>query len=84
MRKREKLIRKILSGRSDANIAFSDLVSLIESLGFDHRQKGSHHIFTMLGVCERINLQESRGKAKSYQVRQVRKILLENRFIENE
>ena len=31
MGKKEKLIGKILSGRSDSNIPFSDLVSLLES-----------------------------------------------------
>ncbi len=80
----EKLIRKILSGQSDSSISFSDLVGLLESLGFDHRQRGSHHIFTKSGIIERINLQADGPKAKGYQVRQVRKILTENKLIENE
>lgn len=84
MGKRKKLISRILSGRSDTNIAFSDLAGLLESLGFDHRQKGSHHIFTMAGLKDRVNLQECTGKAKAYQVRQVRRILTDNRLIEND
>jgi len=84
MGKKEKFIQKLLTGRSDTNIPFSDLVTLLESLGFDHRQKGSHHIFTKSGVTERVNLQDSGGNAKGYQVRQVRKVLVENRLIENE
>lgn len=84
MGKKEKLIQKILSGRSDRNIPFSDLVNLLESLGFDHRQKGSHNIFTKLGVADRINLQDSGGNAKAYQVKQVRKVLIENGLTEDE
>jgi len=84
MGKKEKFIQKLLAGRSDTNIPFSGLVTLLESLGFDHRQKGSHHILTKSGVTERINLQDSGGNAKGYQVRQVRKVLVENGLIENE
>ena len=80
MAKKAKLIQQILSGRSDNNIAFSDMVGLLESLGFDHRQAGSHHIFTKSGVRDRINLQADGSKAKGYQVRQVRKVLTENEF----
>lgn len=84
MGKKEKFIQKLLTGRSDSNIPFSELVTLLESLGFDHRQKGSHHILTKSGITERINLQESGGNAKSYQVRQVREVLIGNRLIEDE
>jgi predicted RNA binding protein YcfA (HicA-like mRNA interferase family) len=84
MGKKEKFIRKLLTGRSDSNIPFSELITLLESLGFDHRQKGSHHILTKSGITERINLQDGGGNAKSYQVRQVRKVLIENRLIEDE
>jgi len=84
MGKKEKLIRKILGGRYDTNIPFPELITLLVSMGFDHRQKGSHHIFTKSGVAERINLQESGGSAKAYQVKQVRKVLVENRLTENE
>jgi YcfA-like protein. len=84
MGKKEKFIQKLLTGRSDSNIPFSELVTLLESLGFDHRQKGSHHILTKSGITDRINLQDSGGNAKSYQVRQVRKVLIENGLIEDE
>ena len=62
---------------------FADLVSLLETFGFDHRQQGSHHIFTKLGVIERINLQSDGPKAKKYQIRQVRNILTKYSFKEN-
>jgi hypothetical protein len=41
-----KTLDKILRGDSDANIRFSDLRTLLVSLGFEERIKGSHHIFT--------------------------------------
>jgi predicted RNA binding protein YcfA (HicA-like mRNA interferase family) len=71
----EKTLDKILRGDSDANIRFEELCHLLQSKGFRMRVSGSHHIFTMTGVMERINLQREGSKAKPYQVRQVRKIL---------
>jgi predicted RNA binding protein YcfA (HicA-like mRNA interferase family) len=71
----EKILDKILRGDSDANIRFEELCHLLQAKGFRMRVSGSHHIFTMSGVMERINLQREGSKAKSYQVRQVRKIL---------
>lgn len=72
----EKLLVQILQGTSDANIAFSDLRSLLKHLGFEERIRGSHHLFRKTGVEEKINLQKAGGKAKVYQVRQVRKVIL--------
>ena len=45
MSKYEKLINKILSGNSDANIAFDDLCELLRKLEFDVRIRGSHHTY---------------------------------------
>jgi len=45
-------------------------------LGFDEKISGSHHIFTKKGVEEILNLQPKQGKAKVYQVKQVREMLL--------
>ncbi len=76
MSKNEKLLEQILLGRSDANVAFGRLCVLLGRLGFDERIRGDHHIFTMGGVEEILNLQPREGKAKSYQVKQVRNIIL--------
>lgn len=76
MSKHEKLLQKILLGSSDKNIQFDDLCNLIKRLGFEERIKGSHHIFRKEGVEEKINLQKDDSKAKVYQVRQVRKLIL--------
>lgn len=77
MAKLKKLIEQILLGRSDANIGFDELCNVLISLGFWRRTRGSHHIFSHPDVLELINLQRDGGKAKPYQVRQVRAIILQ-------
>jgi len=76
MSRPEKVLLQILRGKSDANILFQDLCHLLHSLGFEMRVKGSHHIFRKAGVEEKINLQKDGNKAKPYQVRQVRNVIL--------
>jgi hypothetical protein len=80
MSKLDKLILRILRGASDANIDFDDLRELLKKLGFQERTRSSHHIFRKNGVEEKVNLQEDDGKAKPYQVRQVRAILIKYRL----
>ena len=54
-----------------ANVSFSDMRGLVEALGFElRRTSGSHHVFVHPAVRELVNLQEVRGQAKPYQVRQ--------------
>jgi virulence-associated protein VapD len=77
----DKLRRKILLGTSDANIGFDDLCQLLRHLGFDERTRGSHHLFRKSGITELINLQREGSKAKVYQVRQVRAVLLKYQLV---
>ena len=73
----KNVLEKILSGLNDKNIKFIDLKKLISDLGFSERIKGSHHIYFKTGIIEIINLQSLKdGKAKAYQVKQVRNIIL--------
>jgi len=76
MSKYEKLLIRIQQGFSDSNISFDDLCNLLKKLGFDERIRGSHHIFRKEGIVEKINLQRDDSKAKAYQVRQVRNVVL--------
>jgi hypothetical protein len=76
MGKHEKLIQKILSGRQDRSVDFRELVSLLLSLGLFERTKGGHHIFFKDGMVEIINIQPDGSKAKPYQVRQIREIMV--------
>jgi len=71
-----KLIQRILSGRQDKSILFSEAVSLMQRLGFSMRVKGSHHIFSKENIEEIINLQPDDSKAKAYQVKQIRDLMV--------
>ena len=75
-KKQRDVLSALLGGRSDANTPFSDLMVLLKALGFSERIKGDHHIFWKDGVVEIVNLQPKGSKAKPYQVKQVRNMLL--------
>jgi predicted RNA binding protein YcfA (HicA-like mRNA interferase family) len=75
-----KVLEQVLSGRSDANIRFDDLRNLLGRLGFEERSRGSHHVFVNEGVEDLINLQRGGHKAKPYQVRQVRAVIIKYRL----
>ncbi len=75
-----ELLSRILRGASDANIRFSQLRNLLRNLGFEERIHGDHHIFTKNGVEEIINLQPQGNKAKPYQVKQVRGVIVKYRL----
>jgi hypothetical protein len=72
----DKTLEQVLRGNSDANIAFSALLQLLRTLGFEERIRGSHHIFAREGVAEILNLQPRGPKCKPYQVKQVRHVIL--------
>jgi hypothetical protein len=76
MSQRDKLLIKILRGTADTNIQFEQLCQLLRTLGFNERIRGSHHIFSKDGIEEILNLQPKQGKAKAYQVKQVRTVIL--------
>jgi HicA-like toxin of HicAB toxin-antitoxin system len=76
MTKVDKLLNKILSGRSDQNIVFFELCNILKGFGFVERIKGDHHIFAKDGIIEIINLQPRGKVAKPYQVKQVRNLIL--------
>lgn len=50
--------------------------ALVEAFGFQLlRVSGGHHIYGRLGLAEQLNLQNVRGKAKPYQIRQFLKLV---------
>ena len=80
---RDKLVRQILTGRSDSNIPFEPLCQMLRWLGFHERISGDHHIFGKANVVEIINLQPlPSGKAKAYQVRQVRNVIVRYKLVD--
>jgi len=68
--KKRKLLLKLLSGSK--NVRFSEAVAIAEAFGFRlDRVNGSHHIFIHPKIPELLNLQDLKGKAKPYQVKQL-------------
>ena len=66
---KRKLLKKLLAGSK--NIRFGDLVALVEAFGFHlERVRGSHHVFEHPSVPEIVNLQNRKGNAVPYQVKQ--------------
>ncbi|MCD4754740.1 MAG: type II toxin-antitoxin system HicA family toxin [Deltaproteobacteria bacterium] len=80
MARLDKLLEYILMRRGDANVQFGALCQLLKRIGFEERIRGDHHIFTMPGVEEILNLQPKNGKGKPYQVNQVRNVILRYRL----
>jgi predicted RNA binding protein YcfA (HicA-like mRNA interferase family) len=70
----KKLFLKIIS--SQKNIKFSDFIKLICCFGFKlDRVSGSHNIFSNPNISEIINIQNVKGEAKPYQIKQFLKIV---------
>ena len=66
----QKLLQKALA--APFNVRFEEACALARAFGFHlSRVNGSHHIFVHPSVRELLNLQDVRGKAKAYQVRQL-------------
>ena len=71
---KRKLLQKLLSGSK--NIRFSEAISCAESFGFQlDRISSSHHIYKHPNVPEFLNLQNVKGKAKPYQIKQLLQII---------
>lgn len=71
-----KTLQQILAGSK--NVRFADMIRLVEAFGFSlARVNGSHHIFAHPDIPELVNLQDVRGQAKLYQIRQFLKLVEE-------
>lgn len=72
--KKQKLLKKLLS--SAKNVRFSEAVVCAEVFGFTlDRVNGSHHIFIHTDIPELLNIQNVKGKAKPYQVKQLLQLI---------
>jgi HicA-like toxin of HicAB toxin-antitoxin system len=71
----KRLLARLSQGHLQ-NVPFRELVSLAEAFGFQlERISGSHHVFSHPMVQELLNLQDVRGEAKPYQVRQLLRLV---------
>ena len=80
MSRTKKVLTDVLSGTADASIKFRGLRGLLKALGFVERIHGDHHVFTREDVMEIVNLQPHGSRAKPYQVKQVRELVLKYRL----
>lgn len=76
----QKVMQSIMSGTQDRNIKFIDLQKILYALGFECRIRGNHFIYSKDGIDEIINIQPDGNKAKAYQVKQIRNIILKYRM----
>jgi len=66
---KRKFLARLLNNRKNVN--YNDFVTLVEAFGFRHmRADGSHNIYKHEVVAEIINIQNVKGEAKSYQIKQ--------------
>ena len=69
------LLKRFLDGNLQ-NVSFVDMQKLVNSLGFSSKTtSGSHHIYVHGDISELVNLQEVKGQAKPYQIRQVLRLI---------
>ena len=74
MSRRKKLLSRIQD--NPQNVRFEDICKLAEAFGFEYKGgKGSHEVYTKKGVIEILNLQNVKGFAKPYQVKQFLKMI---------
>ena len=72
--KKNKLLQKLLS--STRNVRFSEVVACAEAFRFRlDRVNGSHHIFVHREIPELLNLQNVKGEAKPYQIKQLLQLI---------
>ncbi|MCB1076955.1 MAG: type II toxin-antitoxin system HicA family toxin [Verrucomicrobiae bacterium] len=67
--KAAKLLAKAI--QSPQNLRFAELITLAEAFGYRlDRVSGSHHLLVHPSAERPLNIQNAKGKAKPYQVRQ--------------
>lgn len=81
MGKFDNVLAVILRGSSDSNIPFTDLSYILNLLEFELRIKGGHFIYTHPLMIEIVNIQPIGNKAKAYQVKQVRNLILKYKLV---
>lgn len=71
----DRLLARLRAG-SFTNVRFADALRLAELWGFEVRRvSGSHHILGHRSFRDLVNLQEVRGQAKPYQLRQLLRLV---------
>jgi predicted RNA binding protein YcfA (HicA-like mRNA interferase family) len=71
MTKWQKLIQKILDGRSTS---YEEAETVLLKLGFELEIKGSHHVFRKKGYSRNVSIKR-RSELLSYQLRDLKEVL---------
>lgn len=80
--KSRKLLLRFASGQFK-NVRFRELQQLLEEIGFElSRVSGSHHIYSHPLIRELVNIQNVKGEAKPYQIRQVMHLIEQYDLVE--
>jgi len=67
------------------NYSYKDLCWLVKEVGFEFSgESGDHRIYKLPGIIEIINLQNVKGKAKPYQIKQVLSLIEKYNLIKEE
>jgi len=76
MSKKQKLLEKLMEGNADESFSFQDFAVVIQHLGFEYvRKSGSHRVFEKAGLPPMVVQPRKDGKAKAYQIKQLRDAL---------
>ena len=66
---KRKFLAQIIRNRK--NVKYNDFVTLVEAFGYEYaRSNGSHNMYEHKDVPEILNIQNKRGEAKPYQIKQ--------------
>jgi len=72
MAKRDRLLEQLLAGEKNRQYRFQDVLKLLQSLGFELRIKGSHHILNHEQSGSYVNIQPTKdGMLKHWSVKEV-------------
>jgi predicted RNA binding protein YcfA (HicA-like mRNA interferase family) len=73
--RKKKLLKKILNNQE--NVRFSDFMTVLYAMGFLlDRIEGSHHQMVHPQIPRPLTIQNEKGQAKAYQVRQFIKLMI--------
>ena len=71
---KKEIINKLKN--NNKNIKYSDFCSILKYFGFVcKRQRGSHRLYSRVGVKELLNIQNVNGEIKPYQIKQFLNII---------
>jgi len=66
---KRKFLAQIINNRK--NVKYNDFVTLVLAFGYEYvRSNGSHNMYEHKDVPELLNIQNNKGEAKPYQVKQ--------------